>query len=122
MPVYAQQYPIFQPSMRIITAITNAANALVTTSFPHQYLTGTIVRLDIPSGYGIQQANGRHGEITVTSSTTFTIDIDTSLMDPFIPMPALVIDQKQQPQVVSFGEDNAMLTAAVQNVLPYPAS
>lgn len=122
MPVYAQQYPVYQPSMRIITAITNALNAQVTTSFPHQYITGSIMRLDLPQGYGMQQANGQQCEITVNSPTTFLTGIDTTQYDPFIPIPVLVINKAQQAQVVNVGENNNMLTAAQMNVLPYTAT
>lgn len=80
----AYKNPIFQKAMRIITAITNASQASVTTSFAHNYITGMIVRLNIPLGYGMQQANQLYAPITVTSTTTFTIDIDSTDMDPFI--------------------------------------
>ena len=48
---YAQQSPVFQRAMRNILSITQAQNALVTTTFDgvnpgnHQYSTGLIVMI-----------------------------------------------------------------------------
>ena len=119
MAILAFKYPVFQPSMRIISAITNSNPAQVTTTFPHQYLTGTIVRLDIPPLFGMPQANQAFGNIFVTSTTTFDVDIDTTLMDPYTPSTKFPFSQ-QYGQVVPFAEENHTLRAAVQNVLPYP--
>lgn len=198
MAILAYQYPTYQPAMRIISSITNANPVTITTSFNHQYLTGTIVRLDIPSGFGMTQLNQQYAPITVTSTTTFTMPIDTTLFSPFlyqinvgttdgsgdasgtcyVPANAIPYGQtfligsqlftvvlqsgalqttgsgsgtfnlstgaftftgaainsniywtpivfpqnSQYAQVVPIGENNDMLTAAVQNVLPYSAS
>jgi hypothetical protein len=84
MAVLATRLPVYQPAMRIISSVTNANPAVVTTTFNHQYSSGLIVRLNIPSGYGMQQANQLYGPIIVTGDTTFTIDIDTSFFDPLI--------------------------------------
>jgi len=84
MSILAEANPVFQRAMRVISSITNANPAVVTTTFDHQYLTGLIVRLNIPKGYGMSQANQLYGPITVTGSTTFTIDIDSTLFDTFI--------------------------------------
>lgn len=116
---YANPNPIFQPAMRIISAITNANPASVTTTFAHQYKTGLIVRLDLPPAVGMQQASGLTGSIIVDSSTTFLINIDTTLFNPFsIPsMPGPFDDTCAQ--VVPVGEVNELLNQATQNVLPF---
>lgn len=114
---YANPNPIFQPAMRLITAITNAQAATVTTSFAHQYITGLQVRLDIPVACGMQQANGLVGSIIVVSPSMFKIDIDTTLMDPFsIPSPANPHDNICA-LVVPVGEVNELLKGALVNVL-----
>lgn len=118
MAILAYQYPVFKPSMRIISSITNANPAVVTTTFNHGYINGIVLRLVVPLGYGMVQANQLSGTITVTGATTFTIDIDTSLFSPFV-TPATAPDNLQSSQAVPFGEDNSILLAAVQNVLPY---
>jgi len=118
MAYQAIEFPTFQPSMRIIVAITNAFPASVTTSFPHQYLNGTIVRLYIPKIYGMQQANELKGTILITGDTSFNIDIDTTFFDSFV-VPSTPPPLKQFAQVVPIGEVTETLLAAVQNVLPY---
>ena len=116
---YAQQFPVFKPAMRLIASITRSNPATVTTTFAHGYQTGTIVRLDIPPADGMQQANGMTGTITVTGATTFTIDLNTTLFDPFSipvsPDPHL----NTCAQVVPIGEVNSTLIASTVNVLPY---
>ena len=120
-PRPAQTNPVFQPSMRIIASITNSNPCLVTTTFAHQYVTGTIVRFDIPYADGMQQLNQQIAPITVTGSTTFTVSIDTTLFTPFA-VPVSANPPIQYAQVVPMAELSSTLLAAVQNVLPYPAS
>lgn len=116
MAIYAVEDPIYQPAMRIIDSITNAFPCVVTTSFDHDYITGTIVRLDIAPGYGMAQANQQFGPITVTSSTTFSMPIDTTWYDAFA-APVTYPLTAQKSQCVPFGEVNEILTAATVNVL-----
>ena len=112
---YSNQSPTFQPAMRLIQSITKANPALVTTTFDHDYITGEIVRLVIPSEYGMIQADQKIGTITVTSSTMFSIDIDTTSYDEFVD-PGVSVEQCAQ--VIPVGEINSTLRAAVKNVLP----
>lgn len=115
-PILAVVNPTFQPAMRIVTAITQANPASVTTSFAHQYVTGMIVRIDIPKGVGMYQMNQRFGPIVVTAATTFTIGVDSTFFDALdtITIGAL----SQYPQAVPFGELNGQLNAALINVIP----
>ena len=118
MTDYANPFPIFQRAMRIVTSITQANPAHVTTSVAHQYMTGLIVRFVIPLPFGMPQINEMIGTITVDSPTTFFVNIDTTHFYPLvIPMPYPSIGS---PQVIPIGEDNSILTEATQNVLPYP--
>lgn len=107
--------PIYQPAMRQIAAITNGFPAIVTTTFNHNYITGTIIRLDITPGHGMQQANQLFGPIIRLTPTTFSIAIDTTLFDPFV-VPAV---QTTPSQTLAIGEVNELLKAALQNVLPF---
>lgn len=109
----ALQNPVYAPAMRVITNITNANPAVVTTSFNHGYITGTIARIDMPIGYGMPQIDQQTGTIAVLSPTTFSISIDTTTYEPYS-TPQIVT---QYPQVVPFAEINEILTAAVQNIL-----
>jgi hypothetical protein len=116
---YADPNPIFQPAMRLISAITNANPAMVTTTFAHQYKTGLICRLDLPLAVGMQQANGLSGAIVVNSPATFFIDIDTTYFDLFSIPPSPPPLVNTCAQVVPVGELNELLTQATRNVLPF---
>lgn len=115
--------PVFQQAMRVITAITNAYPALVTTSFAHQYITGMKVRLKIPFGYGMAQANQQTGFITIVNTTQFTLNLDTTSFDnfvipaPYYPLSTGELVVPQFAQVIPFAEDVSMITAATRNVL-----
>lgn len=113
---YAYPNPVFQPAYRLITAITNAYPAQVTTSFDHLYITGTIIRLDIPLGFGMSQVDGQAASIIVNGSDTFLINLDTTTYDPFI-VPAIPIPEC--PMCVPLAEVAETLDAAVRNTLPH---
>lgn len=81
--------PKFIPAMRCITAITNANPAIVTTSVSHLYNTGLIIRLRVPSACGMNGIDGGKYQITVIDATRFSIDVDTTNLQPFIIPPIL---------------------------------
>lgn len=112
--ILATEDPTFQPAMRIVTAITQAGQAAVTTSFDHDYVDGTIVRFHIPPVFGMYQLDTLYSELTVTGPTTFTVDIATLNFDPFV-VPG---GTTQYAQVTAIGENNSTLAAAEQNILP----
>lgn len=119
------QFPTFQPAMRVITNITNATQAEVTTMYDHQYQSGLIVRIDVPPADGMFQINKQAAVITVTGSNTFTIAIDTSSYDPFV-IPEDPLNPGLPPPMtqvcalaVPIGEVNEQLGQATRNVLPY---
>lgn len=117
MPGYADPSPTYQPAMRLITDITNAVNAEVTTSFAHDYLSGLVVRIIVPEGYGMVQINQLVGTITVTGDDTFTIDIDTTQFDPFVIPGSIPYYFSSYPQTTPIGEQNSILYQATRNVL-----
>jgi hypothetical protein len=118
MSFYANPSPTFQPAMRLVTAITNANPAAVTTSFAHDYETGDIVRLYVPEWYGMRRADKLQGTITVSSDTQFSIDIDTTGFNTFAapssPLPWYI---DSTAHVVPVGQVNSKLTNATRNVL-----
>ena len=117
MPGYANPDPTYQPALRLITAITNAEQAEVTTSFDHDYLTGLVVRIDVPNKrYGMIQIDKQVGTITVTGDTTFTIDINTTQYDPFT-LPSEPPYVSTYPSVIPIGEVNSSTYQATRNVL-----
>lgn len=117
-PCYADPRPIFQPAMRIIAGITNSFPALVTTTLDHQYLSGLIVRIRVPRGFGMQQINELTGTIVVTGATTFDIDINTIDFDVFTFPPVSPL-YTTCAQVVPVGELNETLDSVTRNVLPF---
>lgn len=115
--------PAYQPAMRNILSINNDYPCLVTTTFDgttpgdHLYLTGVILRLNIPNGFGMTQANELTSAITVTSPTTFTMNIDTRNFDAFV-IPDRNPGHFGTPATCTVvGEVNSSLQSAVQNVL-----
>ena len=121
-----EMFPPFQPALRNILSITNAPQAVITTTFDgvnpgnHQYQNGLIIRLLIPTGFGMEQANQLYGTVTVIDATSFSVNIDTSLMDAFV-IPTLRPGSFFTPaQSVPIAEINSIFTEAKRNVLPYP--
>src|ERR1700679_3621730 len=113
---YANPNPVYQPAMRLISAITNSFPATITTTFAHQYISGTIVRIDIPFADGMQQLNQQTAPITVINTTQFSIPIDTTLYTAFaIPVGAPPFINTAA-QVVPVGEISSTLDAATVNV------
>jgi hypothetical protein len=123
---YAEQYPSFQRAMRCILTMTQSNPVRITTTLDginpasHNYSSGLIVRLIIPSGFGMEQVNHFNGPITVINATQFTLPIDTTMLDPFTTPPYLPGFFGTPAHVVPVGEINDILTMATQNVLPYP--
>jgi hypothetical protein len=122
IPTQATINPLYQPAMRTITAITNANPALVTTSFAHNYVDGTIVRLYIPAYFGMKQADHLFGTVTNNGvNTQFLIDIDTTLFDAFVVPPDIAGKSPWwmnfDANVIPIAEDNDTLQAATHNTL-----
>lgn len=114
---YAYIDPIYGPAMRLISSITNTYPAVVTTTFAHGYVDGTIVRFDLPLATGMQQLNQMTSPILVTGLTTFTIDVDTRQFAPFSVPVGLGPFIDVCAQVVPIGSKNDTLIPAVHNEL-----
>ena len=99
--------PIFYPRMRVISNITAANPGVVTTLVNHGYTTGQKVRFFIPeSGMGMQQLNGVTATVTVLTTATFSIDIDTTAYNAFVfPVAGVVFSPAT---VIPVGEDSAI--------------
>jgi hypothetical protein len=118
--------PTFQPAQQNILSITNANPAVITTTMDginpsiNNYQTGMIMRLNIPYTWGMQQANQFKAPITVLTSSTFSMPVDTTLMDQFVVPTGQPTSFGTPATVVNVGETNDNLRWAVQNILPYP--
>jgi hypothetical protein len=78
---------LVEPRFLYITAISQATQAVVTTSINHQYVVGQLVHFSVPSSFGMSQINQLTGVITAVGSVnspgtgynnTFTVNINTS--------------------------------------------
>jgi len=105
----------FTPQAREIEDITNAFPAVVTTTDPHGYLSLLLIRffLPPPTYFGMQALNSQVYQITVLSPTTFSVPVDTSMMDAFT-----TIGTDQVPQVTPTAENAFILYQAERNALP----
>jgi len=72
----------FEPDRQVVTAITNAANAVITAA-THGYSTDDIVRINVPLEYGMRLPKDEY-KITVINANSFSIDFDTTLLDAFV--------------------------------------
>jgi hypothetical protein len=116
-PSFTYTNPLYEPAMRVISSITNAYYPTVTTTVAHNYQPGITARFDIPLGFGMQQLNQQVGTIlSVPTSTTFTISVDTRKYDPFV-LPSGFPPPYQDAQIVPVG-DSGDYNLALQNVYP----
>jgi len=76
-------YTMFTPSHRVISNITAAASAVVTTLVDHGYAIGGRVKFNIEPGNSMTQINGLTGNVTAITANTFTVDIDSSTFTAF---------------------------------------
>jgi len=94
----------FQPREFNIASITNGQTTLVTTTVPHDYVVGQLVRLLISQLFGARQFNEKTAYvINIPSNTSITLALDSSSFDLFIANPTL---STTQPQVVAVGDVN----------------
>jgi hypothetical protein len=114
---FALRKTVYGPAMRLIASITNASQALVTTTFAHGYIDGTVVRFDIPPALGMPQINQMTSNIVVTGPTTFKTTINSTLFQPFVIPVGLSPHVDVCGLVVPIGSDNDTLAPAVVNLL-----
>lgn len=76
--------PLYYPTKRLIVNITQAANAVVTTSVNHGYTVGQAVRLYVPAVFGMVQANGILVNVTAVTASTFTTNLNTTTFTAFV--------------------------------------
>lgn len=126
MAILALQSPIYQPALRIVQSITNANPAVITTTFDHNYKDGDIVQIIIGRGGGMTQMNQQQGTVTVLSTTSFSIPVDSREFDTFVfptdvlqdpPLMASGRKYFTPSQVVPVGNINSSIYLASQNVL-----
>jgi len=77
--------PLYAPAVNWITAISAAANAVVQLSVTHGLEVDDMVRLNVPAGYGMVQADGLQAKVLSVDTATneVTLDLDTSAFTAF---------------------------------------
>jgi len=75
---------MFYPKHRFITAISQAASAVMVTSVTHDYVVGQRIKMSVPAAFGMVEMDGLEGTITAvvttgtTGNNTITVDIDST--------------------------------------------
>jgi len=128
--VYNANNALFYPRRRVITNITRAVNANVSTSIAHGLTPGQTVRFEIPSVSGMIQLNPQNNNfyfpqsastnatvVTVVDDYNFTINIDTTAYTAFT-FPTIAQQPSDTPYVIPFGEDTAFAIASLQSQTP----
>lgn len=107
----------WQPEARIITKLSQALSAVVTTAVPHGYSLGAIVRLLVPANFGMSQANGLLATIlSIPSANTFTVNVDTSGFTAFAFPQQAPAFASTYAQVVPVGELSQTFASSEANV------
>lgn len=117
--VYNGNTELFYPRKRVITNITQAVNANVSTGRPHGLTPGQEVRFVIPAVSGMIQLNAQPLNnyyplgslvpaivLTVVDDYNFTINIDTTAYTAFT-YPTIAQQPSSFPEVTPVGEDTA---------------
>ncbi len=79
---------VFIPSSLVMTAITQETQAVITcvvnsVTESNNYIPGMLVRLFIPSSYGMQQAANATVQIVSVNGLSFTVNMNSIGFDPF---------------------------------------
>lgn len=105
---------MFYPRNRYISAITQAAQAVITMTVTHNFVVGQKVRIYVDPMYGMVEMNGLIGNITAVAASTITVDINSTGFTAFAwPLTAVAAAPHTFAQVVPVGEDTAVALAAV---------
>lgn len=121
---------LFYPRRRIITDISQAVNAVVSTSIAHGLTPGQEIRFSIPVTAGMIQLNpdplnnyfpSQSSVSAIVESVLddydFTININTLAYTPFT-FPTAAQMPGQWPEVIPFGEDTATSLVSPFNQVP----
>ena len=92
--------PVIQiPSSLAITSLSQSAPMVVgvavqtPTTESNTYIVGMAIRLMVPQTYGMYQANNLVGTIKAINGSNFTLNLDSSLFDPFVIPSGVTVEQ-----------------------------
>lgn len=114
--------PKYTPRTRVVTDISQAANAIVTFAVEHNYQVGELVVFRGLDQFGMTELEGLRGKVTAVGAAdgngftnTITVDIDTSGFTAFA-WPAASAAPLTHAQVTPFGDESSTLVGATENV------
>jgi hypothetical protein len=115
--------PLYYPTRRYITSITQAASAVIQFSVTHGFQVGQTIRIDVPAAYGMTQINGLLGTITAVNTATtaatgntVTVNINSTNFTAFA-FPTNTAGAFTPAQAVPVGEDTASALISNVNIL-----
>jgi hypothetical protein len=100
--------PLYYPQTSTITGITAASSMVITTAINHGLTVGQQVRIRVPSVFGMTQANNLQGLITAVSTTTVTVNINSTAFTAFA-WPAVTSIPFSPPQLIPIGSGPALV-------------
>lgn len=74
---------VFYPQIAYINAITNAQKAVISFTDDHDFTIGEIVGFRVRPPFGMFQINNINGKVLSLTSTSITVDVDTTTWDAF---------------------------------------
>lgn len=117
-------FALFYPRRRVITNITQAVNAQVSTAIAHGLTVGQEVRFNIPAVSGMIQLNSTAATnfkaatiLTVVDDYNFTINVNTTAFTAFT-YPTVAQQPSSFPVVNPVGEDTAVSISSIAAQTP----
>lgn len=102
VPPYGISY--WYPSLRRIVNITQAAQAVITTSVDSTYVPGQSIRLSVPPQFGMTQADGLLVNVVAVNGGNITVNLNTIGFTPFV-FPLVAAYPFTPAQCVPVGEE-----------------
>ena len=108
-------YPgIWQPQSCLITKITQAADAVITTSVDHGYVADQLIYLSVAPQFGMSEAAGKITKIKSVTANTMTVELDTTGFTAFA-FPASAAGPFDFPNLSNYGADSSLVLNAYRN-------
>ena len=108
-------YPgIWQPQSCLITKITQAADAVITTSVDHGYVADQLIYLAVAPQFGMSEAAGKITKIKSVTANTMTVELDTTGFTAFA-FPASTAGPFDFPNLSNYGTDSSLVLNAYRN-------
>lgn len=78
------------PEALFITSVTQAAQAVMTTSVDHTYQVGQLLYLSVPSAFGMVELDGLTAKVLARTASSVTLDVNSQAFTPFAFPPSTV--------------------------------